>query len=475
MRNPSPFARELLRDLLLDAGITPNSLRAILDRIGQRNLTNNIDLGGPPATAWFNAIAYLTNAGWLNKAFLDALGQEPALANRSDDLRWVRVAMELLPGPFAVLPPADLQEARSAARAGQLHEGVHHAVLGARMPNEVRRRAATSFDKADQLNAWFDAANRQDIGEGDSIWMVGLLEQAVAEATPSGKARLQQVLDRLKARVFREPPPPAVAAGLEQVVKTFGIVLSAGEFHERMGRALARVCLVRVQGRDTGTGFLVGPDLVLTNHHVLARVIGGSAGPDEVRFVFDYRTKGGVETVGPDVGLLTTDPARPWLVDSSEPTAEELRPVPRLDINQPTDTDHLDFALVRLDRAIGTENAPDGLPRGHFALNPPGPAFTFPAGSAIIIVGHPRKPDSLTVKCAPQVFAIEPDSVIAKNPNLTRVRYRTNTLSGSSGSPVLSARWDLVALHHFGISGEYNQGIPTAAIAARPQVKNAIT
>lgn len=45
------------------------------------------------------------------------------------------------------------------------------------------------------------------------------------------------------------------------------------------------VCQVRVRGKKEGTGFLVGPDAVLTNHHVVEAALGA---PGELAFVFDY-------------------------------------------------------------------------------------------------------------------------------------------------------------------------------------------
>lgn len=479
MRTPSSFARELLVNLLLDAGVAPNDLGQILDALGQKAFVFNIDLSGPPRSAWFGAINALSAAGMLAETFVDALGLHDQLTQRTEDLDRVRCAMELRSSETAVLSPADLAEAKAAARAGGLHDGLGFAVLGAKKPTEVGRRAGTTLDKTDQLNAWFDAANRQDVGEFDAVWMDGLLTAAVAAAAPTGKERLQQVLDRLRLRIFREPPPVAKVDGLEQIVKTFGITVSAGDFVERMATSMARICLVRLGGQDLGTGFLVGPDLVLTNHHVLESVIGGQKMADDVTFVFDFRTMGGAVHEGPSVGLLIAgaDAAnpRPWLVDSTPATDEERRPIAaNPDITQPTDTDHLDFALVRLAEPMGTKPGHDGAARGHFVLKPSGPTFTFPAESALIIVGHPARPNTSPQRCAPQVLAIEPDSVMALNPNATRVRYRTNTLRGSSGSPVLSAQWELVALHHFGRTGRYNQGVPAAAIAARPAVAAAL-
>jgi V8-like Glu-specific endopeptidase len=62
--------------------------------------------------------------------------------------------------------------------------------------------------------------------------------------------------------------------------------------------------------------------------------------------------------------------------------------------------------------------------------------------------------------------------------NNTRVRYRTNTEEGSSGSPCFNQDWELVALHHSGDPNferpaTYNEGIPFEAILKRLAAKGA--
>ena len=51
----------------------------------------------------------------------------------------------------------------------------------------------------------------------------------------------------------------------------------------------------------------------------------------------------------------------------------------------------------------------------------------------------------------------------------TRVRYRTNTLTGSSGSPCFDVDWNFIALHHAGEPGteaKSNEGIPVDTLLA---------
>ena len=68
-------------------------------------------------------------------------------------------------------------------------------------------------------------------------------------------------------------------------------------------------------------------------------------------------------------------------------------------------------------------------------------------------------------------LAMDTQAVIGLNGNGTRINYRTNTDPGSSGSPVFTMDWDLVALHHSGdpawVNPTYNQGVPIELVRQR--------
>ena len=71
----------------------------------------------------------------------------------------------------------------------------------------------------------------------------------------------------------------------------------------------------------------------------------------------------------------------------------------------------------------------------------------------------------------PLKVALETRSILSVNANGTRIRHRTNTDPGSSGSPCFDKNWDLVALHHIGDPNfdpahkpEWNEAIPVKAI-----------
>lgn len=80
-----------------------------------------------------------------------------------------------------------------------------------------------------------------------------------------------------------------------------------------------------------------------------------------------------------------------------------------------------------------------------------------------------QHPSGLPIK-----LALDTEGVIGYSPNERRMRYRTNTLAGSSGSPVFNQDLEIMALHHAGDpeypdlnTGKYNEGIPIPALLKR--------
>ena len=68
-------------------------------------------------------------------------------------------------------------------------------------------------------------------------------------------------------------------------------------------------------------------------------------------------------------------------------------------------------------------------------------------------------------------LALDTQAMIGPAANGARLRYRTNTDPGSSGSPVFSMDWDIVALHHYGDpkwqNPLFNQGVPIELVRQR--------
>ncbi len=261
--------------------------------------------------------------------------------------------------------------------------------------------------------------------------------------------------------------PPAQGPTLERIVRDTNSFLNIVQVRTRLAEIETRVCRVEVTsdfGRSYGTGFLLAPDVAITNYHVVKPVVEKSAGADPAKVLlrFDYKRSANGEEINPGQVFHLADD---WLIDSSLPSAIDLQPEPKNGVPEP---DHLDYALLRLEtdagnRPVGANAVPGAPPRGWLTVSPH--ADTFAADSALFIVQHPDG--------EPMQLALDLQAVIKVNANGTRVQYRTNTLGGSSGSPCFNKDWELVALHHSGDPNfaelhhaEFNEGIPFAAITS---------
>jgi len=210
--------------------------------------------------------------------------------------------------------------------------------------------------------------------------------------------------------------------------------------------AMQRTAMIEVSGIPRGTGFLVGPDLVLTAAHVVDARRWPPEPRPEVSARFDYAPQQGRSQAESGVEVPVAE-----FVTGSLPTAAEIA-ANVVDWNAPAD--RLDFALLRLGFPVPPVEA-EGVarPRGDYALATTD--YDFAGSPILLIVQHP-------------LGGFQRVSFIraAAEPNAagTRVRYRGNTLAGSSGSAVIDSRGRLVALHHYSGRGK-NQGVPVSAIA----------
>jgi endonuclease G, mitochondrial len=199
----------------------------------------------------------------------------------------------------------------------------------------------------------------------------------------------------------------------------------------RRARAAAEA-VGRVKRADGafGTGFLVSPWLMMTNHHVLETEDTAA----EATVTFRYEEDDNDELQG--TVRLALQPERCFVTS----------PV----------VDGLDMTLV----AVAPTS--DGLA--------PGAAFgCIPAQGLTgkVLVGEPvnivQHPDG-----RPRQIAIRYNLLLSVD-DAVSLTYSTDTLPGSSGAPVLSDRWELVALHHSSRTIKEvvaNVGIRTSAIVA---------
>lgn len=303
------------------------------------------------------------------------------------------------------------------------------------------------------------------VDEGRRMHVEGQIAAAVEQYGLLGGIELQ------KDGVVTWAAKMGTKGALEKAITNLGYI----DYHRWLGRMLkfeGQICRVEVDtlyGPEKGTGFLVAADLVLTNYHVIEKALPGPDGRYAV-CRFDYTSA----SPGSNVGTPIVS-AKDWLVAYGAYTAKEEAGKP--DESTP-DESQLDFALIRLAVPVGSQplypDRPDSSLRGWIDI-PPVPPTIVP-DMPLMILQHPKlDADPQSGKTAPLTMAIDPKSVIGLSAGDRRVRYRTNTESGSSGAPCLTFQGELVALHHYGDPGNktlgilpgYNQGIPISAILQR--------
>jgi len=243
---------------------------------------------------------------------------------------------------------------------------------------------------------------------------------------------------------------------LEALIQAQAEFIEPAVFYQLLPRLEGQVCWIDIPGGG-GTGFLVGPDLVLTNQHVIERVSAGLASWRDVRCQFDYRQP----LDGPELAakkLTVAELAEEWLVDCRPPSPHDWTPA--LGDAAPGETDS---ALIRLadpvgDLPVGGLTAdPQAEPRGWIDVGAEPPPLA--GGNHVFLLQHPRgDPLRLTI-----------GTVTAFNAAGTRVRYNANSRDGSSGSPCFNADLRLVGLHHAhdpAYPPAWNQAIPFRLIQA---------
>ncbi|GGY00741.1 serine protease [Streptomyces djakartensis] len=279
---------------------------------------------------------------------------------------------------------------------------------------------------------------------------VELQEQAAAEAArryEDSAAERERVEGRLASGVRFPDTPDALAARADRILDRGGLSPSAvvADIHReamdlpqanervidlsnelqawsflprgvRAGATVARITLRR-DGRELphGTGFMVSPRLMMTNHHVL---------PDEgfARQCFaEFNAQVTVDNMPDTTVRMEFDPGTFFTADR-----------------------RLDFALVAV------APAQDGRPPGEiFGWNRLSVQLgKLVLGEKVNIIGHP---DGRLKE-----IVLRDNAVLVRLDDF--VHYRTDTRPGNSGSPVFNDQWEVVALHHSGVPRRDGQG-----------------
>ncbi len=304
------------------------------------------------------------------------------------------------------------------------------------------------------------------IGEYNRRDQVEKLVQAARRFNPTHSG-LYQVADALGRTTqvtghIGSEVGPVTAGELEKLVRRQVPKLKAQEMREQMMRVEGQMCVIERRrltgsGEALGSGFLIGPDVVLTNYHVVEEYLKGNQAQHlQVRF----------DALLNETGLREPEDGIVFAVDEI-PVAKPYTAQDRGNVHQPPAPDELDFAILLLgDEAghsqVGGTVGPGQtkVTRGWMKLPDPDPVYE--VGDPLIIYQYPGGRELM--------MAIDTEAVVGLVWDGLRLRYRNNTEPGSSGSPVFNFDWQLVALHHAGAPGvepvAYNQGIPIAPIKA---------
>lgn len=291
------------------------------------------------------------------------------------------------------------------------------------------------FGLNEDLDAIVGGDNLTDIVFNLVMWVEAQerLEELVVEARREnpGNSLLKAVSKEVLSTTLEVPQE-----GLEAIVSTSGFS-DIEPWLERMWQCSLAVCLVEINDFARGTGFLLSPDLVITNYHVMEEVIDNPGLQNKVVLRFQYKLDS--DERRRSAGIECYLASGHWLIASS--------PIHKLD-----------YALLHIDTSgverYGNASWAWHMPQSH----------TFTVGESLCIIQHP--------KGNPQKIALGSVTRIDTNPS--RVHYTVNTRDGSSGSPCISSNGNIVALHQRESDPANNKGIPFSAILADLRQKGVV-
>ena len=312
-------------------------------------------------------------------------------------------------------------------------------------PAPLQRSEA--FDRLDLNNI---VSGLQQLGrltsQGGTRPLIVVVDNALGCVPPGSE--VAQELDEVKQLLAEfyggdiQAPIETVQQDLEALV--FGrqrdtrLAFSFVEGARRTARSVTRLSVPRVfdgvqqEGVGYGTGWLIAPGIVITNHHVIdnrdTKMGEDRATPDDfeaqaegVEALFDYYQ---------EVGGAPTKCSKAQLLDEDK---------------------DLDYAIIKLaeaskiaDRAVlPIIDKPPGLVRG----------------ARLNLVQHPRG--------GALQYAIRNNFFVRMGDAPQFIRYQTDTERGASGSPVCNDSWQVVGLHHASTKVPKEQ-VPQEVIDGQP-------
>ncbi|MBO0950613.1 trypsin-like serine peptidase [Fibrella forsythiae] len=262
------------------------------------------------------------------------------------------------------------------------------------------------------ITRWF---NILDYARKTSSWnrIITLLEE-ITKSNELGACDelVEGILDNFRKGQFSISSSKTIAGtpkkvdeerGLEKLMGPKSNLLPISFLDQGVQCARAVVRIVTPEG--LGSGFLVGDNLLITNNHVLRnREIAKQA-----KIQFNYqKTLQGLDTIFEEFSL---DPTTAFLTSTDTLATKDF-----------------DFTIVKVRGDIAQFGT---LPLSKVSAQ---------KGDFVNIIQHPSG--------GPKQIALYNNIVTGVDE--TVVQYLTDTLPGSSGSPVFNSTWEVVALHHAG-------------------------
>lgn len=195
-----------------------------------------------------------------------------------------------------------------------------------------------------------------------------------------------------------------------------------------------------------GTGWLLGSDLLMTNYHVVRHRLQSEAEPSEE-----------------DLLLQARGSQAHFFYDADGQEGQKIRVKELVAVGKESTED---FALLRLEKEPGVRFLPISRKKVEIPQSVQTPNGAVVRALAVNIIQHPGG--------GPKRVALRNNLVYTAE--YPRLHYFTDTLRGSSGSPVLDDNWRVVALHRAAVAktalfhgkklGYVNEGVQLHAILA---------
>lgn len=311
-------------------------------------------------------------------------------------------------GLRAAVKDAGLATSRQGLFSG-IDEGFRLAIPVQQTPIE---QVATDLQRLNQTERLVDGTVPLE------IWLMNAIDFAT-DATAA--AVLQEALSSMTNRgsAATDWEAPADLPEYEEAVvhEDDKLPFSFLEMGRNAGQSVAKLRVPRIENgvpsmngvmprRYLGTGWLIGPNLLMTNRHVIAARDRGE--PAASANDLELQAKGTVVQFGYD-----TEGEEGVEIQVGDLLAEDTE---------------LDYALLRLAASPGHEplrlaTESMSVPEGHYP--------------SVNIIQHPGgKPKEIAVR-----------NNLVTQITTTDLRYFTDTDRGSSGSPVFDDTWTVVGLH----------------------------